>query len=292
MIDSEQQIAALESFGAEQPWDIFIKLDVGTHRAGIATDSPVLSRVVERANSSSAVSVYGFYCHAGHSYGDRTRASAEATLDLEISSVVAAAALLPSSRELVVSVGATPTAHVVGGFKARVPTHLKLELHAGKYPFDFIPFQCQQGLCIVLMLIPFDKTGNFPCNDLQQVSTTLVSEADQAIRIAAEVCSVYPERNEALINAGAIALSRETSAYPGFGRIVGNPNWGVVRLSQEHGILASEKKGLVAEDEFKVGDRVYVSCNHACITAASFFVYYIVDEEDVVTDTWIPWKGW
>lgn len=135
MVDSEQQIEALEKFGASKPWDIFIKLDVGTHRAGIATDSPVLRRIVERANSSSAVDIYGFYCHAGHSYAARTRESAETTLNIEISSVLAAAALLPSSRELVVSVGATPTAHVVSGFKDTVPSNLKLELHAGKNIF-------------------------------------------------------------------------------------------------------------------------------------------------------------
>ncbi|KAH6652976.1 putative serine dehydratase domain-containing protein [Truncatella angustata] len=268
MIDNEQQIDALEEVfngDQERPWDVFIKLDVGSHRAGVATDSPALRRVVERANESAAVDIFGFYCHAGHSYGGRTREEAEATLGVEISSVVAAAALLPGNRELVVSVGATPTAHVVSSFRARVPANLKLELHA----------------------------GNFPCNDLQQVSTSLVSETDQAVRVAADVCSVYPERNEALINAGAIALSRETSpAYPGFGHLVERPHWGIVRLSQEHGILAPRGKDAEVSKEFKVGDRVYLYCNHVCITAAAFFVYFVVDENDIVTDTWIPWKGW
>lgn len=73
---------------------------------------------------------------------------------------------------------------------------------------------------------------------------------------------------------------------------MGNSKWGLVRLSQEHGILASEEQGTVVEEEFKVGNRVYLHCNHTCITAAAFFVYYVVDENDVVTDTWVPWKGW
>lgn len=141
------------------------------------------------------------------------------------------------------------------------------------------------------MLILF-FIGNFPCNDLQQCSTSLVTEADQAIRISTEVVGVYPERNEALVNAGAIALSRETSAYPGFGRVVGKPSWGVVRLSQEHGILGSEEEGVRVVSEFKVGDRVYLYCNHVCITAAAFFVFFIANEDDVVIETWVPWKGW
>jgi D-serine deaminase-like pyridoxal phosphate-dependent protein len=133
--------------------------------------------------------------------------------------------------------------------------------------------------------------GNFPCNDLQQVSTGLVTESQQAVSVAAEVCSVYPERNEALVNAGVIALSREASAYSGFGRVVGSPAWGLVRLSQEHGILGTGEDRKVDED-FKVGQRVEIWCNHSCIAAAAFHVYYVVDEEGIVRDTWIPWKGW
>lgn len=119
-----------------------------------------------------------------------------------------------------------------------------------------------------------------------------MTEADQAVRIATEVVGVYPERNEALVNAGAIALSRESSAYPGFGRVVGKPCWGAVRLSQEHGILGTEEEGARAVSEFRVGDRVYLYCNHVCITAAAFFVFFVADGDDVVVDTWLPWKGW
>jgi D-serine deaminase-like pyridoxal phosphate-dependent protein len=138
--------------------------------------------------------------------------------------------------------------------------------------------------------------GNFITNDLQQVSTNLVAESNQAMRIMTEVCSVYPERNEALVNAGVIALSRETSALPGFGKVVGNPDWSVVRLSQEHGILGLsgdlEKSNIRAEDVLKVGQKVALYCQHACITAAAFYVYYVVDDDDVIRETWIPWKGW
>ncbi|WAO90686.1 D-ser-dehydrat domain-containing protein [Fusarium falciforme] len=228
MVDNEQQIALLEqSDSSKQPWDIFVKLDVGSHRAGVETNSQALHSLVERAEKSSAVSIYGFYCHAGHSYAGRSRNEAEETLNVEVSSVLSAAKLLPSDRNIVISVGSTPTAHVVESLKASMPANIKLELHA----------------------------GNFPSNDLQQVSTGLVTEAQQAVSVAAEVCSVYPERNEALVNAGVIALSREASAFTGFGRVVGKQAWGVVRLSQEHGILGTSEEGRRVEDDFKVGQR-------------------------------------
>ncbi|RSL65265.1 hypothetical protein CEP54_004326 [Fusarium duplospermum] len=266
MVDNEQQIALLEqSESSKQPWDIFVKLDVGSHRAGVETNSKALHNLVERAEKSSAVSIYGFYCHAGHSYAGRSRNEAEETLNIEVSSVLSAAKLLPSDRNIVISVGSTPTAHVVESLKASMPTNIKLELHA----------------------------GNFPSNDLQQVSTGLVTEAQQAVLVAAEVCSVYPERNEALVNAGVIALSREASAFTGFGRVVGKQTWGVVRLSQEHGILGTiSEEGRKVEDDFEVGQRVELWCNHACITAAAFYVYYVVDGEGIVREAWIPWKGW
>jgi D-serine deaminase-like pyridoxal phosphate-dependent protein len=100
-----------------------------------------------------------------------------------------------------------------------------------------------------------------------------------------------------LINTGVLALSRETSTFSGFGQVVGKSNWSVVRVSQEHGIVGLNEKGIVdgkerVEDSFKVGDKVYLWVQHSCITAAAFYAYYVVDDEDVVKETWIPWKGW
>lgn len=139
------------------------------------------------------------------------------------------------------------------------------------------------------------KAGNYPANDLQQLNTGLVTSSQQAARILAEVCSVYPERNEALVNAGTIALAKETSDSPGYGRVVDKPQWSVVRMAQEHGILgftgAAQGKEKVGE-AFRVGDKVRLYIQHACITAAAHHVYYVVDEGDVVRETWVPWKGW
>ncbi|KAH8893986.1 hypothetical protein GQ53DRAFT_86869 [Thozetella sp. PMI_491] len=265
MVDNEQHVAALEKFGGPQPWDVFVKIDVGSRRAGIEAGSAGLAALVKRIEESPAARIYGFYCHAGHSYANSTRTEAEDTLQVELEGVVAAARLVPSDRELVISIGSTPTAHVVASLKASVPANWKLELHA----------------------------GNFPANDLQQVSTGVITQADQAVRIATDVASVYPERNEALVNAGVVALSREPAhAFPGFGRVVGKADWSVVRMSQEHGILGTTAEGEKAERNFEVGQRVYLYCNHVCITAAAFYVYYVVNEDDVVVDTWLPWKGW
>ncbi|EXJ86961.1 hypothetical protein A1O3_03915 [Capronia epimyces CBS 606.96] len=277
MIDNEQHIHVVEDFrrrspSASIPWKVFIKIDVGSHRAGVQTKIPRLHDLVRRAEASDSVEVVGFYCHAGHSYACRTQEDAEGVLREEISGCLEGASLIGGQRPIVISVGATPTAHVVQSLQATLPSHVSLELHA----------------------------GNFPTNDLQQVSTGLVKLTDQAVRICVEVCSVYPERNEVLVNAGVIALSREASEYPGFGMIADHPGWFVVRLSQEHGILGhpgdvaiNDGPGEKASaDSFFVGQKLFVYCQHTCITAAAFHVYYIVGDDDVVEDTWVPWKGW
>lgn len=120
-----------------------------------------------------------------------------------------------------------------------------------------------------------------------------MTEDQQAVRVCTEVVSIYPDRNEVLINAGVIVLAREVSAYPGFGKVVDKPDWSVVRVSQEHGVLGcAEGAGKKVEEEFKVGQKVFLWCQHSCITAAAFYAYYVVDEEDVVRETWAPWKGW
>ncbi|KAL4814924.1 putative serine dehydratase domain-containing protein [Aspergillus spinulosporus] len=277
MIDSEQHIDVLEKFsGSTAPWPVFIKIDVGTRRAGIVNSSSALPNLVKRVEESSAVELYGFYCHAGHSYACRTEESAVAVLKDEVEGVVSASKHLRNGRKVVVSIGSTPTAHVVRELREVLPEGLELELHA----------------------------GNYPCNDLQQVSTGLVPHTAQSVRVLAEVCSVYPERNEALINAGTIALSKETSEFPGYGRVTERPQWAVLRTSQEHGILGlspapalsllgvNEVRDEKAMDVFKVGDKVLLYCQHACITAAAHPVYYVVDEQDVVREAWVPWKGW
>ncbi|OJJ76904.1 hypothetical protein ASPBRDRAFT_190250 [Aspergillus brasiliensis CBS 101740] len=288
MVDSLQHIPIIEAFNNSipegiPPWPVFIKLDVGSRRAGVDVYSPdsgaELEELVQTVEESTAVELYGFYCHAGHSYSTKGEEEAGRVLGSEVSGVLRGVKLIARGEEekrrrIVLSIGSTPTAHVV----RQVKKYLTEEGNVNS------------GVDVDVEV----HAGNYPTNDLQQLSTDLITPADLAVRVLAEVCSVYPRRNEALINAGTVALSKETSAVPGFGRLVEKPEWGVVRMSQEHGIvglLSGDGAGKV-EDVFRVGQKVMLHCQHACITAAQHFVYYVVDEEDVVRETWVPWKGW
>lgn len=136
MVDNEAQIQALENFAKCTPagavsWDVFIKIDVGSHRAGMETSSPALPKLVRRVEESPVASVYGFYCHAGHSYGCRTTEAAADVLKTELGGVVKAAEnVKEKGRKVVLSVGSTPTAHVVREIGS-MPDNMEVELHAG-----------------------------------------------------------------------------------------------------------------------------------------------------------------
>lgn len=190
-----------------------------------------------------------------------------------------------------------------------------LEIHAGVYP----TLDIQQL-----------ATNALPTSGPR----AMLSWSDLALTILAEIASFYPARGpngspEALIGAGSIALGREPcKAYSGWGIVspwnrpgISQPEtgpesytgWAVRRVSQEHGVLGwiGEWSSLKSEsgsgglDELsdgtkegmKIGERIRLWPNHACIAGVGFGWYFIVDssregKEDEVVDVWPRWRGW
>jgi len=140
--------------------------------------------------------------------------------------------------------------------------------------------------------------------DLQQVHTTLIDRSQISQKVLASVISYYPGRgkdglDEAMCDAGAIAMSKDTGPIPGYGEVIGK-SWKLGRISQEHGVLVqvpSSRESGHTDPALKVGETIEIIGQHACLTAAGHPWYYIVDSdmeggEDKVVDIWIPWKGW
>ena len=100
--------------------------------------------------ASPAISIYGFYCHAGQSYASTSLDEASQFLSAEIQAVNNAAEIATSviaqtdtvsshNTPFVLSVGSTPTAHAATPeTKARLLSSLcgKLEIHAGAGPLS------------------------------------------------------------------------------------------------------------------------------------------------------------
>lgn len=289
MLDNADQVELLikynKTHSIEKKWSLFIKINMGTNRAGLVNDSETLQKTLDKLTEKSPdvkdnLEIYGFYCHAGHSYASDSENKAKDFLLEEIKHANMAAAkareMDPELTALQISVGATPTAHAseiltMEEVESTIgPLAGNLELHAGNYPF---------------------------C-DLQQVATGCVSHDDVSCKVLAEVVSTYENRGgspgEQLVNAGVIAMAREFGPLPGHGRVIspkGYENWIIGRSSQEHGILVPLDKE--KDTSFiPLGTKVGVYPQHSCITAAAYPWYYVTGEDGVVEDIWVPWRGW
>lgn len=288
MIDSREHVKIIQEYSRgkniRKPFTVIIKLDVGTHRAGV-WDMEYLTAVLTDVVSSNAIELRGFYVHSGHSYDSTTIEESEEALIEELETVKRGLDQLEKAfpdldlSELIVSVGATPTVH-------------SLEHHV---------FQKSNARIIELQKemkaqLEF-HAGNFIFCDLQQVSTGCIDIANVAPAVVGTVISQYPGRNdevgEILTNTGVICMSKETAhKFPGYGSIMTKDDygdWHLQRMSQEHGIL--RPTGTNAK-MIPIGTKCLVYPNHSCITANAFNAYYMLDADGKVCDVWIPWRGW
>jgi D-serine deaminase-like pyridoxal phosphate-dependent protein len=99
-----------------------------------------------------------------------------------------------------------------------------------------------------------------------------------------------------MCDVGAIGLSKDTGPSGGFGLIVNSSarGWKIGRTSQEHGLMVADNtSGLNAPTPVDLGQMVHIIPQHACLTAAQYPWYYVVEKggEEVV-DVWVPWKFW
>ena len=114
-------------------------------RAGVSPASPDFAALLDVILKSSAVCLYGFYGHAGNSYGSTSPQEAADFLSEEVKSVNLAAKIaldtisslqdeVVVTKPFILSVGSTPTAHAASTETRKHLSevlHGDLELHAG-----------------------------------------------------------------------------------------------------------------------------------------------------------------
>jgi len=265
LIDHAQALAALEEFHRAESarFDVFLKVDCGYHRAGVDPDDPDSVRLALAIARSPAVRFHGLLTHAGHSYRARNVSEILHVAGEESAAVTRFRSRLDGSASLIRSIGSTPTASVVDRF-----TDCD-EVRPGNYVF-YDAFQASIGAC-----------------DL----------ADCAISVLATVIGNYPERNALLIDAGALALSKDLGPDHidpsfGFGRVCDETLRPVAlklqSISQEHGKIEGDPSEIARHP---IGSRLRIIPNHSCLTAAMYDVYHVVEEGKVV-DEWKPVRGW
>ena len=260
----EQLDTAARSSGVV--FDLFLKIDCGYHRCGVAPESAEALEIPRRILQASNLRFAGILTHAGHSYHARTKAELVEIARRERDVMVWTAERLRSMDIPVetVSIGSTPTITHVDHL------HNISEARPGNYIF-FDAFQAALGSCTL---------------------------DDCALTVLAAVVHRDGARRKVIIDAGAIALSKDRGAVEfdaecGYGLVLDvegrDTGARVGALSQEHGEI------FVQDDEtfnsLKTGARVRVLANHSCLTAAQHSHYNVLEEGRVV-DRWEIMRGW
>jgi D-serine deaminase-like pyridoxal phosphate-dependent protein len=235
---------------------IFLKVDSGYHRSGIAPeDHKLIEEIFDLIDQYHHLDFMGFLTHAGQTYKSRCK---EEVLRIHEETIRIMTSLKNKYQErynrLILSVGDTPSCSVAEDFS----------------DVDEI------------------RPGNFVFYDLMQGHIGSCDYSDIAVAMACPVVSKHSVRNEIVIYGGAVHFSKEhlmsQDGTPFYGLITepvkggwSNPVEGVwlSSLSQEHGIIKSENRRFF--DQVRVGDLVLVLPVHSCLTANLMKKFMLMD---------------
>ncbi|HZI87786.1 MAG TPA: alanine racemase, partial [Pyrinomonadaceae bacterium] len=245
--------------------DLFLKVDSGYHRCGVEPDSSAALSIPQSISDSANLRFAGILTHAGHSY-HYPKVEERLTVARQERDVMnqLAERLRNSGIEVpTVSVGSTPTITVVD--------HLEgiNEARPGNYIF-FDAFQASIGSCTI---------------------------DDCALTVLAAVVHRDLKRAKVIIDAGAVALSKDRGAIEfdpgcGYGHVLDieghELGLRVDAVSQEHGQIEVRNADI---SKLRVGTRVRVLANHSCLSAAQHSHYNVLESGQIV-DLWEIQRGW
>lgn len=247
---------------------VLIEIDTGDGRGGLGPDDAALLEVARLIDTAPGIELRGVLTHAGQAYACDSVEAIRRVAVIERDGVVRAAQRL---REAglpcpVVSAGSTPTA-----------------VHAAE----------PAGLTEM-------RPGNYVFFDLTQLALGSCRPDALALSILASVIGHNRRSRRLVLDAGALALSKDTgppgaALRAGFGLVCGvadlvaYPGLVVREVSQEHGLVPVDDEGIF--DRLPIGARVRILPNHACLTAAAHTHYHAV-EGDRVVDCWDRVTGW
>ena len=221
---------------------IFIKIDVGSQRTGLAPDDEkTINSCLEKIAASPSLTFKGFLTHAGHSYRARSK---KEVMEVHNSSMAIFKKLRKKYEgkypSLIISPGDTPTCSI-----------------ASKW----------QGVDEI-------RPGNFIFYDLMQVQIGSCNMEDIAVALACPIVAKNAERQEFIIYGGGIHLSKDRLDWDGktlYGMpvLLNGCGWEmpdgesyVRSVSQEHGVI---KCSPTLFDKLQIGGLVGVLPVHSCM---------------------------
>jgi D-serine deaminase-like pyridoxal phosphate-dependent protein len=235
---------------------VWLKVDCGYHRAGVDPASTYAVDVARELGKERGLTFDGILSHSGHAYKTRNRTEAASVASSERRVMLDFAERLRDEGIPVrgISVGSTPAVRA-----ARDLTGVT-EVRPGNYVF-------------------YDRT---------MVLIGCCAEDEVGVSVLATVVSHQPGAAHVVVNAGALALSKDPGpshvGAAAMGAVRGHPELVLAALSQEHGVIRADTSRVI-EGRFAVGDAVEIIPNHSCLTVAHFDAYHVV-QDGAVVDRW------
>jgi D-serine deaminase-like pyridoxal phosphate-dependent protein len=252
-LDSDEVAAGVSRVAQERGITIpaLIELDTGLSRLGVLP-GPAAADLAERIAALPGLEVAGVFTHEGHVYSQGRDADEKERLTLEACQAAVETAEEIRSRGIpapVVSVGSA------GTFRFAIRCPGVTEVRPGTYVF----------------------------NDRSQIAQGAAGDDDVAAFIITTVVG-RPVPDRVVVDAGSKVLSSDRMLVPeptaSFGSVWGHDDWDVVRLSEEHGVIAVPPAADVA-----IGDRLAIVPNHVCPTI-NLASHVTVVEGEKVTGRW------
>lgn len=222
---------------------IFIQIDVGYHRTGVAPENDAkLTAILEVLAASDQLQFKGILAHAGHTYDCRSKTD---ILDRHhhalISMSMLKAKLQKKYPDCIASLGDTPSCSVSDDFSG----------------VDEI------------------RPGNFVYYDLTQHQIGSNTLDEIAVAMACPIVALHPDRNEMIIYGGGVHFSKDRLVDDEYGVIYGRVvapkahSWGAIipevylkKISQEHGTVAVPAAQM---KNYKIGDVIMILPVHSCM---------------------------
>ncbi|PIE32359.1 alanine racemase [candidate division KSB3 bacterium] len=259
LVESEESVHFLRQHLSNHV-NVWIKIDTGYHRTGLAWDNcQGIVEVVRAVFQADPLVLRGLLTHAGQTYSARSSTRVREVHQETVSRMQAVRDTVQTQEEQVsleISIGDTPGCSVVEQFDG----------------VDEI------------------RPGNFVFYDVTQLTIGSCLEEDVAVAVACPVVAKHEERLELVVYGGAVHLSKESVSVPsrekpiyGYLALPEAHGWGtkipetfVVGLSQEHGIIHTQQSFF---EKIRIGDIVVILPVHSCLTANLLRKYHTITGE-------------
>ncbi|KAK7111800.1 hypothetical protein V1264_011375 [Littorina saxatilis] len=247
---------------AGKVWSVFVEIDCGYGRTGIAWDSDDTLEAGTLLKENPNTKLQGLYTHCGQSYDHMTPKQRKDHQKKIVSRLEGVAKKLRALgiEVPVVGTGSTPTCNMAEPVLSSFD-----EFHPGNYVF----------------------------NDVEQLYLGSCKLEDIACCVATRVVCQRRDLNMLVVDCGFMGMSHDGMRQrpDDFCVIKDHPHLMYYDNSQELGKVKAKEGEKLDFERYPVGTILFIYPFHSCATAA-LYQEYLVHSGEKITATWKPVKGW